>query len=51
MKKITVEITCEDDEVGSEIRCIIKDFCRDLQEDFLPDVEYTLKMEETDVTS
>ena len=50
MKKIVLEITFEDDDVGVEIRRLVKDFCCDLQEDILPDAEYTLKMEDEDVT-
>lgn len=46
--KILIEITFEDDKVGSEIRRIVKDFCYDLQEDLLPDAKFTLKMGEED---
>lgn len=46
MKKIIVEITFEDDNIGAEIKRLVKDFCTDLQEDILPDAEYTLEMGE-----
>lgn len=43
MKKITVEITYEDD---VEIRRIVEDFCYGLQEDISPDISFIIAEED-----
>lgn len=49
--KVLVEITSKDDNIGTELRRLVEDFCYGLQEDILPDAEYTIEVkEDTDVT-
>ena len=42
MKKVLVEITCEDNE-RIEIKSLVTDFCMDLQEDISPDISFIIK--------
>lgn len=46
--KVLVSITFEDDNVGVEVRRLVEDFCVGLQEDILPDAEYTIEVKEDD---
>ena len=47
--KVLVEITFEDDNVGAELRRLVEDFCVGLQEDILPDAEYTIEVKDVTV--